>query len=668
MAYAEKRGNRWRGMYRDVYGRRREAGRANTREEALNLGRAEEMKVFLGTWQDPRGNLASSKPPRAGKAGASLTEARHDWAMEDLGGTDWHALVPASDHGGDVDAFSVAVDTVTVGGTVIRLPPVGVTAVVGGNNVGKSTILRDIVDLLHRNEAVGLPRWHLVDELTVSTAGTGADALAWIDAHAKFVNGPTPGFVRMSSPPTRPSHVSSFWRGAPGGCLGPLASLFVLYADALSRSSMAQGTGQRPNIGDPPTHPLHHLQDNLESARAFSDISEKIFRHPLTLDRLSGNLYLRVGKPELEAPPIDAVTADYRDALIRLPLLQEQGDGMKSLLGLLLPVMTAEYPIVVIDEPEAFLHPPQAFELGKQLATLAGQLGIQIILATHDRNLLTGLLETDTPVSVIRLDRHQDLTTASQLAAEDVQELWLDPVLRYSNVLDGLFHRLVIVAEADPDCRFYEAAVDHANARTSLPIAPSEIFFVPANGKDGMHKVVNALAAVRVRVVASPDLDMLDDETKLRRLVESFGGDWTSLQAEYRVATQAFRAAAVDVTCADVLGSVDRMLRPKGSTPWTDAVHKQLKPLLRSSASKWKELQRFGMNAFSGEAAVRAASLLDRLDALGICCVRPGDLERMAPTLGVAKGPAWLPAALNAEAQTQSPAQDHVQRLLEARF
>jgi hypothetical protein len=570
--------------------------------------------------------------------------------------------------GGQSENLRVCVDTMQIGGSVLNLPRAGVTAIVGGNNVGKSTVLRDLVNLLHRHPGAEPAGWRLVDEVTLHRSGDVADLLAWMGEHATFVSrSDTAGFVRMhNQQPTHPNTLSSYWPQTGPSRLGPIAPFLVHFADALSRAGMIHGTAQRGNIADPPSHPLHHLQDDPPLARDFSDVSERIFRKPLTLDRLSGNIYLRVGTPTVAAPPIDAVTAEYRAVLTKLPLLEQQGDGMKSLLGLLLPVMTAVFPIVVIDEPEAFLHPPQAIELGRTLSSLARDRGIQVILATHDRNLLAGLLEVDAPVSVIRLDRQDDRTTAWQLAHDDIRELWTDPVMKYSNVLDGLFHQVVIVAEADPDCRFYAAALDSANAASPLAIPPSEVHFVPANGKDGMPKIVRALSAVHVRVVASPDLDLLEDAGKVRKLVEAFSADWQLLESDYQAATAAFRAEAIAATCGDILSAVQAELQPIATQPWTEQARDKLKPHLRTSRPKWKELKRFGTAAFAGEAAVRGQALLNALDTMGICCVRDGELERMAPTLGVGKGAAWLPAALEGGAQSDRPAQEHAQRLIQA--
>jgi len=42
-----------------------------------------------------------------------------------------------------------------------------------------------------------------------------------------------------------------------------------------------------------------------------------------------------------------------------VPLVGDQGDGVRSFVGLLLDTMVS-MPIVLIDEPEVFLHPPHA--------------------------------------------------------------------------------------------------------------------------------------------------------------------------------------------------------------------------------------------------------------------------------------------------------------------
>lgn len=561
--------------------------------------------------------------------------------------------------------LAIRLKTVLVGGTEIEFPRTGVTAVVGGNNVGKSTLLNEMNSWLARESHRTPPvNNFIVQGLTLEREGDETALESWLHRNSSYVDSERPGFVRLQAAHPLSSEIASInWKQE---TLGRLASFFVHYSVALDRANMVEPANQRPNIADPPQHPLHVLQDDESMLAAVNAVSLEIFREPLTLDRLSGQTFLRVGATTIDAPPIDAVTTEYRKALSKLPGLNAQGDGMRSLIGLLLPVITATYPIVLIDEPEAFLHPPQAYQLGKTLASIAHDRGIQVVLATHDRNLLAGLLAANASVSVVRLDREGDTTTAHQLAATEVETLWTDPVMRYSNVLEGLFHRVVVVAEADPDCRFYAAAIDALDESTSLQLSPSEILFLPSGGKDGMAKIVKALRAVSVRVVACPDLDILDDASKVRKLIDAFGGAWNEFEDDYSKAVHELKASSVDVTCGHVLAHIENILGEMADQPWTEATKDLMRPATRTRVSGFKNLKRFGMATFSGQAAVHAESLLNKLDQLGICSVREGELERLAPTVGVSKGSAWLPAALRDDAHNGDRARQQVQRILDA--
>lgn len=561
-------------------------------------------------------------------------------------------------------SVDIHLQSASVGDVTITFPRVGVTAIVGGNNVGKSTFLRELNVWLAREPGAPSSHHYVVEGANLQRSGSTDDLDVWLAQNASFVDTPQPGYVRLhANHPIRQDLASHYWRQE---SLGRLASFFVHYSVALSRGAMVEPVQQRPDIASPPQHPLHVLQDHAEVLEEVNEICQEIFRKPLTLDRLSGSSLLRVGEPEVNAPPVDAVTAEYRNALVTLPGLNNQGDGMRSLLGLLLPVITATYPIVLIDEPEAFLHPPQAYQLGKTLAKIARERRIQVILATHDRSLLAGLLAAETDVSVVRLDRDGDNARAFQLSAMEVKELWTDPVMRYSNVLEGLFHRVVIVAEADPDCRFFAASIDALDEDSPLSVPPSEILFVPSGGKDGMAKIVRALRAASVKVVACPDLDFLDDENTVRKLVEAFGGTWDDYKEEYKKSVHDLRAVPVDVSCAQVLTQIEVALKDRLDDAWTEEMKKLVRPAMRTSQSEFQKLKRFGMATFSGQAAVHASHLVERLDALGICCVREGELERLAPTVGVSKSAAWLPAALSMEAQRGEEAKKQARLILTA--
>jgi predicted ATP-dependent endonuclease of OLD family len=82
---------------------------------------------------------------------------------------------------------------------------------------------------------------------------------------------------------------------------------------------------------------------------------------------------------------------------------------MRSFASVLLDKFTSEYSIMLIDEPEAFLHPPQARLLGKMLATHNPD-SRQLFIATHSEDFLQGLLDADNEsVIVVRIDRIDDI-------------------------------------------------------------------------------------------------------------------------------------------------------------------------------------------------------------------------------------------------------------------
>lgn len=583
----------------------------------------------------------------------------------------YEKFVGEDKRGGAAERFSISIQKIELaGGSVLHLPAPGVTAVVGANNVGKSTLLRQAAELLHREPIGEVGGWRLVKEISLSRAGTSADLLAWLNNHAHFFEGPNEqGFVRAQVPPqtnqsaTSPDLLSYIWEQGHLDRLGWAYQFLVFAADAFQRMLYSQGTGKRIDFTLPPKHPLHDLEDRPDLFRELDRLSQEIFRRPLTLDWLSGEVKLRIGSISMPTPAIDAVSPEYRQALAELPTLAEQGDGMKSLLGLLLPLVAATYPIVLVDEPEAFLHPPQARALGRALGDLALSRRVQVVLATHDRNLLAGLLEASADVSIVRLDRVGDTTTAYQLKTGDVKDVWTDPALKYSNALDGLFHRAVVIAEADADCRFYSAALEEGIGKSS-EVPPSEVQFIPAGGKDGLAKAARALLAVRVRVVVSPDLDVLDDPTKLRFLVEAMGGDWSEVEKDYNAATAEFRQPRDNIKVATVLDTVTAALSPYLDEVYRGEHQERIRIGLRSTESPWRILKRTGERGFGNRVA--AARLLDYLDSIGIVALREGELERLAPTVDVRKGPAWLPAALKARAHLNDESQLHVRRLLEA--
>lgn len=567
---------------------------------------------------------------------------------------------------GDEASFGFQVDSVTLrGGDTFTLTPGGVTVIVGANNAGKSTVLRDLVTLLAQKPGRQKPELKAVKEVTLRKSGSGADVVAWLGNHYPLVSqGAQLGFGH-NSVVHMPEIIMQSWEQGTTG-VGQLSNLLTFYGNAQGRFGIAGFAEMRDTIDDPPVHPVHHLQDSKEKLAEINRVCRSIFGEGLTLDTLAKQIRLRVGSIGLEAPPIDAVTPEYRQAMAALVPLDDQGDGMRSLMGLLLPLVAAVYPLIVIDEPEAFLHPPQAHALGKELGALASKGNVQVLVATHDRSFLTGLLESGVDVSVARLTRRGVEMRAHQLSAADLSGLWTDAVLRYSNILEGLFHRLVVLAEAEGDCNFLSAALECPNGPTAA-IPKNEILFVPTGGKDGMPKAARALRSVKVPVVAAPDLDILNDEGKVKALVEALGHDWTDeLAAQYSIATADMTGRPEPAKVGHVLDSIVALLDPRRNESYNAEIRDQVKANLRAGSSPWVAVKDHGMSAFKGQARSACDTLMAELERCGVVPVRNGELECLAPEVTTRKGPGWLPAALAAGAQCNSNTQAHIGRVLAA--
>jgi ABC-type cobalamin/Fe3+-siderophores transport system ATPase subunit len=535
----------------------------------------------------------------------------------------WHPSIPDRLRDGDAGEFGLTITQFELadGSSVMPASP-GVTAIVGGNNVGKSTLLRNIVNLLHgKDMRHGV---QLVSSLRTHKKGSVKDATAWLQSYTMY-NDDTLAYGAAGVGSISAQEAATLW--ATPEVLGVFSHLTVYFADALSRASLTQPVAQRTSLNAPPAHPLHYIAQDPESFEIIKQYCQQIFQKTLTLDRLTTELLLRLGTVDLPTPRIDNIPREYQEAVRALKPLHEQGDGMRSLMGLLLAVAVGGRRVFLVDEPEAFLHPPQAYALGRALAELAHDRQIQIILATHDRNLLVGLLGASCPVSIVRLTRVDDVTSARQLDPVSLRDAWADPVLRYSNVLDGLFHDTVIIAEGYQDCTFYSAAIDATSTVEEPAVPPDEIMLVPAGGSGGMLKVAYALRAVGVPIAVCADLDVLQQKDWLTEVVVALGGEWAAVERDYKVATAPF-----------VTGQ-----------------------------AAWSDLKRYGVSAFPpADAAAAAGRCIDLFDSIGLVLVRVGELERFATTLSVAKGPGWLSAALEGGIHTLTEAQLHARRLVSA--
>lgn len=301
--------------------------------------------------------------------------------------------------------------------------------------------------------------------------------------------------------------------------------LHKLFVNRLSTELRLSSSNALVRNNQPEKHPVYKLNRNEKLAQKISDYFRQAFGADLIVNRNEmQTIPLHVGQaPNKTEFTIDRQD-DYYNQVAELPKLQEQGDGMRSFASILLNTFTTNYSITLIDEPEAFLHPPQARILGKMLAKNNSD-NRQLIISTHSEDFLQGLLDADNEnVTVIRINREDNINKMSVLQNDKIKELWGNPLLRYSNILNGLFHGKVIVCESDYDCLFYQAIMNAIYEQRN-EIAP-DVLFTHCGGKSRIKDVVSALKAVDVPVVAISDFDLLNSSQIFKPLVSAFGLNW----------------------------------------------------------------------------------------------------------------------------------------------
>jgi hypothetical protein len=494
------------------------------------------------------------------------------------------------------------------------LDPRPITVFVGPNNSGKSMTLRGIETWCR----TGTPQpRNIVDEIDAELP----DAEQALAELGPLRRRPIAGqvvpegliLVGRSDPHQQPGyqerinleHFISIWRARDWQYIGRyFLTFFTLRLDGKTRFSL---TEPRP-VGDLQEAAENHLvalfKDD-EARKRIRGILAAAFGLYFVIDP-TGITHFKIRLSERE--PSDNAEEQALDERARsfhgaAADILELSDGVKAYTVIFSAVLSANYKIVLIDEPEAFLAPALRRQLGSKLATLAQERGGNLFAATHDADFLMGGLQAGSDVNVVRLTYSAGKPTARMLPPETLVRLMRDSLLRSTNVLSALFHEAAVVAEADTDRTFYQEINERLLVFDREGI--DSCLFLNARNKQTVPTVAGPLRQMGIPAAMVLDIDALKDG----------GKEWTRL----------LDAANVPETSRDALNSHRAAVK---------------KAFDRSG----KDVNRDGgVAVLDGDAKESCNDLLDQLAGYGIFLVPDGELEAWLPELGVDKhGPDWL--------------------------
>tara|TARA_R110001583_G_scaffold190814_1_gene355370 strand:- start:2228 stop:3925 length:1698 start_codon:yes stop_codon:yes gene_type:complete len=511
------------------------------------------------------------------------------------------------------------------GGKTIEFHETEKVILVGPNNSGKSQSLREIVQICqtgNTNQAL------VIKSLKLKKHGTSKDLLSYLNKNADLVQSQ----FQISDYLIHESHVQ-FWDNNPYLING----LHVGSIKNIAANDRLNICNQQNSIspGQHKTKPQHVLYDDEELMERVTTLFRNAFSRDLMFDFRGGSkLPIHVGVIPKSDGVVDRVGNDYTLKVRDNPLLDKQGDGIKSYAGILFETVASERDITLLDEPEAFLHPPQMRRLGE---TLSSEVKGQLIVATHSSDILRGFLEgTKGKVRILRIQRDGDVNVVHEAASETIKELWEKPELRYSNALEGVFHEQTIICEDDSDCRLINSVADFLTNNTDISFKDTS--YVPTGGKHGIPKVASVLRKIGVPIKAVFDIDFLSERDLVKNTVLAFGGNWTDIETLWERVDSAVRGGvkpkSVEAIKAEIIKTINTSEQDKLPKGDISALLKQGKA--------WNEVKRFGELAIpNGQAQQDYKFLQQALEQLGVFVIPVGEIENFCPDVG-SHGPKFV--------------------------
>lgn len=558
------------------------------------------------------------------------------------------------------------------GGDVVDTSEADVVVLVGPNNAGKSRTLGETQQRL--SLAHGAPEplnaFFVLDDVRLSPQVDATELEAWLTTHRHSWEDPSSRDSRIRTIGTADlslRKLSQLWsNAATDGRLGQLAPHLVRSLYCGERLGYL-GAPQRLDPGTHPEHPVQWLVRDADRLSAFRQAIMQAFGWNVIVDAWGQNIYLRLSRAETQQDFASQTenglpSEELVERLARLPLIEHQSDGVRSFAGILLTLLTMPYGLILLDEPEAFLHPPQARLLGRNLRSV--QLDGQLLVATHSLDVLLGLVEAGPEgVLIVRLTRDGDRTFAQTLPPDELARLWADPLLRFSRALDGIFHDGVVVCEGDTDSQFYSAV----STLVAEEQGHAHIMFTYAGSKHRIPLITNALRGLGVPVRAIVDFDALRDQATVRALVEGLGGTFTeSIDRNRSVVDAQLRGSTATPTVQQAATEIARLLTDKDAGVVTPELRREINSHLVGT-SGWQQAKRSGQSAVpSGDATIALRHLLEELVAAGLFVVPGGEVESFVREVP-GKGPKWVVEVVEqGKLGTATAAGDFVRDVLES--
>lgn len=554
-----------------------------------------------------------------------------------------------------VDQPTVSVSQVEFSdGTTIEVLRNSIVVLTGPNNVGKSSVLRDIDQYVQSGYLSG----PVVKDVTVEARGTVDQFKEFVESRS--LKSQRSGAVLIGRHEYDLGKIEEDLKKSFRGSY--VSGLFSSRLGAGDRLSLSDASRREDWTSKSPSDSIQWLDVETEAENELSAAFKKAFGLSLIVNRTAGDkIVLHVSEDE---PPEFHTFRDYMAWISKLPTLRQQGDGMRSFAAVLLNLKVHPKSLILLDEPEAFLHYPQARKLAEAV-TKDTAPQTQIWIATHSDEIVRGLLDNaNDRIIVVRLDRIRNTTKPKLLKATQVATLWTDPLLRTSDVLSALFHELAVICEGESDVRFFRALIDFNITEDRLP----DLRFYQVGGKDKIVSIVSALRLLDLPVCVIVDIDILADSEKFLLLFESLGGEREAVEADLKAIIKHVTQRKSLISGREVAAELREIADDIQVEPQLSSAHRRRISSLVQESAPWQRIKEDGYRGFGNANIVQA---FDRLYGIckmkGLIINREGELEGLCRDVSKKPKSAWLSEVLTRDLKSDASLDDARKMLAELR-
>lgn len=363
----------------------------------------------------------------------------------------------------------------------------------------------------------------------------------------------------------------------------------------------------------------------------------------------------------------EIIKSNTRNAISKLETLEdlsEQGDGIRSAVAILSSLIAEEHSIYFMDEPETFLHPPQARVLGNNIVELSE--GKQCFISTHNIDLIKGILEKKSNrVKIVKIDRDGDKNKIDQLKSESIEKISDDKNLKYSNILDGLFYKQVVLCENESDCKFYAAVLENVCQTTY-----QNTLFCGVGGKSQFKMVGPLLKDAKINYIVIADLDLIDDKERLKGLVDSIEenkydeikNDHSDFLTLFESEKKITKRKQLEIK-KEIIEIFDAS---KSDEYMSEANAKKIKSLLKNVNSLSLLKEEGSKSVPEGDCKNKYKKILKTLESLNVYLVECGEIENFVPQIK-GHGPKWVEEVFkkypNMEEQEYNDVKDFIRKV-----